>query len=405
MPDSPAPEPPRPDRRGLVSSLILLLLAAALVNGVLRRAQHQPRPGVGQPPAASPAAAPAEPLRNLFLNGSPLAMGRTYGSTCKTAILASWAAAEQAWERAGCGPTERATAVAALQRQLPQTTVDLLAGLAAGSGLEPAQVLALQAWPELQLRQTSCAFAAAPPATRDQELLTGTAFQAPPLGSDSPEPLLLTVREEGMTAYCGLTWPGLVAPLAGLNQQGLTVALLAADDPAAAPAGVPAVILARRLLQEAGDLKAATALLGQRSSPAAVSFVLGQAHPQPAALVWEQRGQRHAERPLERGVVVVTNHLRAVREKPLEGTGAGVCRRYDLLRSWLLDHAGGLSRLSQPLQQAGCLGESNTWQIQLEPGVQRLEVGRSVAGQATPSMSYVWQPAAGAPRAATGTTP
>ncbi|MBI2299454.1 MAG: hypothetical protein HYU66_11020 [Armatimonadetes bacterium] len=380
-------------RQGLMALLLLLLLG--VIYGIRRVPAPRSEGGRGQPAAgdsgqAAPAARAAQ-LATLVLQGTALDVGRQHGRQLHGAVqrVTEWLfnsclsarglRREQAVERAK-----------ALLECVPQPYVDELRGLAETSEVAFDDLLTLACLAETDGWGDSTGYAAMPPATLGRELFFGCAFDFP-----QPPPadglVLLSVHTEGAKAWTGLTLAGLIAPLAGMNRDGLCVAALRVDDEeSASEHGIPSLLLARRLLEETADLKSAAAVWEKVKRPRRGNLLVAQTKPELDAQVVEASPDKREIRGNDEGRLVVTNHFRELLRHRLPDSERGRCRRYDALRTWLSDHAGKLDGAADPLAEAGCYGGATALSVLLRPVTDQLAVVTSPGTEGAAWQKWSW---------------
>lgn len=392
----------REQRRTRLVGLTLLLAAIGIVVGLRQR---EP---AGSAPADKAAAPVAEPdrsplvvvggVRVLSLAGTPYAVGKAEGLLLKSTIRKL--VDDQLFGRlipdAGLDRETVSRLMAGLVSHLPQTAIDALHGLAEGSGVAYDKLLVLQALPELKLWGAGSAYAALTPATRIKDLLLGYDLDWS-LGDLAGEALLVAAsREEGELPAIGVRLAGTVGPLAGMNQQGLGLALLRCDQlPEGEPAGLPLWVVGRRLLHETGSIDEARLLLEPVNRTVPGNLMLVQTAPVVEAAAVEVSTTAITFRPPDDGRLVATNHFRALREPALGSAETGACPRYDALRAWLEDHAGSLSRISRPLHSSGAAGEDSLVTTTLQPLTRRLGVAVGAGAAEREPVWLRWDPETG----------
>ena len=273
--------------------------------------------------------------------------GTAIGGAWRERITAGWESYERLFAAAGAG--------SGLQREVAERSLDRtrswapalaeeIDGIAAGAGLEPWRVAALNARTEI--------LAAAGAATAGE---CSTFVLAPP-GGGPPRTiqtwdwyealrdnmLLLTVATgDGRTVHL-FTEFGIVGKI-GVNDAGLGLhfnILHHRDD--GRGAGVPVHVVARRILDEAATVEEATAIA--RSATVSASTVL-------TVVAWD--GERR-ERPLPRALARRRRGARAGRRRrarphqPLPRPRAGARRATDRLRR----HDPQPARLARPQARA-----------------------------------------------------
>jgi hypothetical protein len=158
--------------------------------------------------------------------------------------------------------------------------------------------------------------------------LFGRNLDWPPVAGLEEVTLVVVYRPTGKHAFVSIAFPGTFGATSGMNDAGLTVALLDSevDKPGAVnfdPTGIPTIMLARRLLEECTTLEEAAALV--RSVKPASSFnfaVCDRTH----SGVLELTPQTVVLRKSEEGVCLCTNHFRTP-----ELATSTACWRYEKL--------------------------------------------------------------------------
>ncbi|MFM2090360.1 MAG: hypothetical protein RLZZ127_849, partial [Planctomycetota bacterium] len=102
-----------------------------------------------------------------------------------------------------------------------------------------------------------------------------------------PATVVAVMRPAGARAFAAVGWPGMVAVVSGLNADGLSVCLIQHHGAGTAD-GMPAAFAARVVLEEAGDVPAAIAVLERLRIATAHYLILADATA--AAAVWQEAG-------------------------------------------------------------------------------------------------------------------
>ncbi len=107
-----------------------------------------------------------------------------------------------------------------------------------------------------------------------------------PGGLLGPATVLAVRRQPGLHAFAAVTWPGYGGVVTGMNDAGVTVAILQNyGSPKEPRAGTPAAFRAREILETAGTLEEAAACF--RSGPVASCHFLLLADAKNACVVWQ----------------------------------------------------------------------------------------------------------------------
>ncbi len=109
-------------------------------------------------------------------------------------------------------------------------------------------------------------------------------------------------------AYLSVTWPGQVGVVTGMNEKGLGIALLAASTRSSSGQGMPATLLARLVMTQAGSLQEAVAIIKAHSIRRATSFFLGSGTENRFVVV-EKDPKQTVLRGMHYNILVATNHF------------------------------------------------------------------------------------------------
>ena len=140
--------------------------------------------------------------------------------------------------------------------------------------------------------------------------------------------LVTVYRQKGKHAFASVGFPGLVGCLSGMNDAGLTVAVLEVyetkeDGPALVESGVPYAMCVRRLLEDCSTIDEAERALRDMKRTTILNLAVGD---MTQAVVFEITPKSIAVRKSQDGVCICTNHFRTE-----ELCTATRCSRYELL--------------------------------------------------------------------------
>lgn len=357
-----------------------MLAVAACLLLLVAKGRRPNSPAEASSPSAAAAGATAPGPAAIF-TGTPAEVGHRHGWQHKAEL-------KRLCETLPAPPAEVAERLAAY---LPQQYVDELQAAADAAGQPYAAVLAAQCLVEAGGWGDSLALAALAPATRGDELLLGYGLDL----AGGLRVVTVGFDVEGARPWVGLTLPGLHGPLAGFNRDGLALALLAAGETGELGEGPPALITARRILEECKTLPEAVQRVRETPRPSSFSLLLAASTP-PAAVVLECRPDEVAERQPSGGRLTVTNHFRTLRQPPLKPDETGACERYDQVAAWLVAHSGTLDAQARPLEETGTYSAANLVWAMLEPRSRRLIVaaGEPPAAERA-GLEWLWDPANG----------
>ncbi len=381
-------------QRRLGFSVLLLLIAWGVFS---RLPQRRAAPGetsaeLVEQPVAQPGAAGPVSISGLTvasLTGTPLEVGRQAGQWFRADLQAiiNGPLLGRALPAAGLTLAQAREQVPGLVASLSPPQIDLLQGLANGSGLSFEEVVLAHALPEYLPPGDFVGCGMMLPTTRARDLLLsadwGLAEGVTPWKS-----VVLAVRAEGLRAWCGVGPAGLLTPWLAVNDAGLALAVTAAARPAreVRGAGPPVLLQALRVLQEESDLETARARFKAGPWPVATIVLLAQTAPKIDLGVFEGEDARAEFRPGQDGRFVATGQPRSLAAKPPADETA---RR---LAAWLQEHAGELSRRRQPLREADVLSERSVLTAMIQPLTRTLGV---VASPGAEPAWLQWDSAAG----------
>jgi len=141
------------------------------------------------------------------------------------------------------------------------------------------------------------AFSAAASATVEGRPLLARAFDWTAGEAFDRTKLVWVIRPNGGHVFLSVGWPGMLGVVSGLNDAGLAVVLLPGKSADAARIGLPAMLVARQVLTEAGTLAQAEALIKSAQVCTTGTFYLGSG-PENAFVIVEKTPQRTVVRPI-----------------------------------------------------------------------------------------------------------
>ncbi len=252
--DEPAPPPdPFLHRGRYEASLLLRALAGVRDRGPALAFAAATVPG-GRLVARSPAPA-------LLLSGTPAEIGRAHGTLLKSEIailhehyLLAFLKKPEELARAREVATELEPFISPRHREE-------LAAMAEAAGLPLADALLAQTF--LDAYKVALCSTAAVDARRSStgEPLVARNLDFPTLGIAHRATVLAVVRPAGRFAFASVGWPGMTGALTGINEHGLTLAVMVLHEGTPYRAGMPYTLVFRTILEEAKTTDEALELL------------------------------------------------------------------------------------------------------------------------------------------------
>lgn len=159
-----------------------------------------------------------------------------------------------------------------------------------------------------------------PPRNATGGVLFGRNLDYPSLGYIHEYTLVTVYRPTGKHAFVSVGFPGLVGVVSGMNDAGLSVAVLEVYDakkgePHFDPKGVPYALCNRRLLEECTTIAEAKKLLESMPRTSLLNLAVAD---RTGTAVFEVTPRRVAMRSAENGVCTCTNHFCTEAVRPAE---------------------------------------------------------------------------------------
>jgi hypothetical protein len=155
------------------------------------------------------------------------------------------------WAPAPGGIDEYLALAHGLEEHIPPHHREELDGLAEGAGISADEALLTQTFLDLQKLYFCSTFVGRSPSGR---LLFGRNLDFPSMGVVHRFGLVILSRGEGRRPIASVSWPGLLGVLSGMNDAGLTLAVMVVYFVEDAKAGVPYALLFREILEAEADL-------------------------------------------------------------------------------------------------------------------------------------------------------
>lgn len=241
------------------------------------------------------------------VRGTPLEMGRALGT------LVGVQAAEVFQHYMGFFAPDRDGDLALarqMQPQLPQWFTDEMTGFSQTSELTADDLLLGQTFLDIHKVALCSTLAAHGSATVDGELLLGRNLDFPGLSIAHQANMVVVYEPAGGRPYAGVTWPGFLGILTGLNAAGLALSMMLVYGQSRHEhlRGQPFPLVFRRLLHECADVPPALALLEQRPWCTATNLIVADSGRRAARLQLHPKGAVVDQTTPEHPTLACTNH-------------------------------------------------------------------------------------------------
>lgn len=220
----------------------------------------------------------------IYLEGSPYEIGRQHGALLREDVRRSVGQILGYFRRYLKLPLIRTLAAnwwldrpwRQARSFIPADYVEELRGLSDGSGVPLKELWRLHAIPD---RTYSCSgFAAWGRATADGRLIHTRNLDWNIHADIQRYATVFVVRPEGKQAFVNVGWAGFIGVLTGINEQGISIGQVGAETTDATFRGLPMTFLMRRVLEEAGDVPEAVAVIEQAPRTVGVNYLIADAN-------------------------------------------------------------------------------------------------------------------------------
>jgi len=315
--------------------------------------------------AGRTAVLPSVPV--VELRGDPAGLGKSQGSQLgddiRTLLHDYMTRAFDLGQEAGRRKYKQALEIAAGFEPYirPEHRAEISA-LAASIGLDPAEVMLGQCFPDLN-PDSACSTVALPAsASADGIARFGRNLDYTTFGVLERHSLLLVFHPTGRYAFASVSAPGLVGVLSGMNEHGLCVAAMEVHRPFRSPDAMPFMLLYRTLLENCRTVAEAIALLEKTPRQSANNLMLMDASGD-RAVAEITPSKVTTRRASNMAALVSTNHQRGGDLDSPER-----CERFDFLHDASRRQFGRLSEVSVEEMLAGAAQGDMTFQsMVLEP--------------------------------------
>ena len=152
--------------------------------------------------------------------------------------------------------------------------------------------------------------------TENGELLIGRTFDFY-MGDDFAEQKLIQfVEPQSGFSYAAVSWPGMIGVASGMNTEGVTVTINAANSVIPQKAKTPIALVAKEILQYAQNIEQAIAIAQKKEVYVSESLLIGSAQDQRAVILELSPGHFQVYETQTPNQIICTNHFQG----PFENT-------------------------------------------------------------------------------------
>ncbi len=146
--------------------------------------------------------------------------------------------------------------------------------------------------------------------SKDSNIIIGRNFDFYVGEKFAEEKIIAFIKPDKGYPFAYVTWGGMMGVVSGMNIQGLTITINAGKSKIPFSAKTPVSLLARKVLQYAGNIKEAEEILKTGETFVCESFLIGSAEEGKCILI-EKSPQKIAVFQPDTGSIVVTNHFQS----------------------------------------------------------------------------------------------
>ena len=247
-------------------------------------------------------------------------------------------------------------AAAGFEKFVRPEHLEEIRALAASTRLEPAEVMLGQCFPDLNPGGACSTIALPASASADGVARFGRNLDYQTFGLLEKHSVILMFHPRDRYAFASIAAPGLIGVLSGMNEHGLSLAVMEVPRSLRAPAGMPFMLLYRTVLENCKTVEEAITLLRQTARQSSNNLMLMDASGD-RAVAELTPGKVTVRRAPPTAALVSTNHQRG---GDLDSPDR--CNRFDFLHDASSRQFGRLSEASVEEMLAGAAQGDFTFQ-------------------------------------------
>jgi hypothetical protein len=268
------------------------------------------------------------------------------------------------------------SAAALFEPKLAPEHLAEIRALAAGTSIDPRQILLAQCFLDLSPMVACSTVALSESAAPDGVARFGRNLDFPSFGVADKASVVLIYRPAGRYQFASVAWPGMTGVLTGMNEHGLTLANMEVSRGPRVPSAMPYILLYRSVLEQCRTVGEAVEFLRRTPRQSANNLMLMDADGARAVVEITPDGVTVRE-GRDGYALVSTNHQRGD-----DAATPGRCRRYDSLKKASAEQFGRIDVPAVATMLAGAAQGKLTMQSMVfEPAgrVMYLSTGKNAA--------------------------
>jgi hypothetical protein len=211
----------------------------------------------------------------------------------------------------GKGRREWEETTSLLVRSIPARYREEIEGLAEGAGISVPDARFLQTFLDIHKLAACSTLTARSP---DGRFVVGRNLDFPSMGIAHRYGVVFVIRGEGLRPVVSVGWPGLLGAITGLNDAGLTLAVMVVYLVEDVPRGIPWALQYRRALEEDDRVGAVAARLAAEGSTNSNNLLVADGGGD--AEILEIRPSGVERFPRRDGAICSTNHFLGAGRRP-----------------------------------------------------------------------------------------